>query len=345
MPEVLVTGGSGFFGGILKRALLAEGFSVTNIDLVPDTDRHRKLTRIQGDIRDEARLNSMFAVGRFSAVFHCAAMLAHGGVDNRLLWTSNVDGTRNLARACRDHGVPRLIFTSSNCLWGKNLGHPVREDEPPSPVEIYGRSKLAGEQALAEFTKDVDIVTLRCPTIISSGRLGLLAILFEFIQEGRTVWVVGDGSNRYQFIYAEDLARACIAALNLSGSDLFHIGSDRVQSLREVYEAVIRKAGSNSRVKSLPKGPTLAAMRLAYLLRLSALGPYHYKMIAEDFLFDTAKIKARLNWQPTLSNAEMLAEAYTYYAQRRQEIEARTDVSAHSRPAAMGIIRLLKWIS
>ncbi len=52
MPEVLVTGGSGFFGGVLKRQLLADGFAVTNIDLVPDPDRHPALTSIQGDLRD-----------------------------------------------------------------------------------------------------------------------------------------------------------------------------------------------------------------------------------------------------------------------------------------------------
>ncbi len=345
MHDVLVTGGSGFFGGILKRALLEQGYSVTNIDVVPDLDAHPSLTSVRGDIRDPRLLDSLFAQRKFTAVFHCAAMLAHGKIKEDDLWTSNVDGTRNVARACRDHGVKKLIFTSSNCLWGSNPGHPVAENEPPAPVETYGRSKLAAEHALAEFRGDLDVVIIRCPTVIGGGRLGLLAILFEFIQEGRTVWVVGDGSNRYQFIYAADLVRACIAAARSSGSDIFHIGSDHVQSLREVYEAVIHRAGSRSRIRSLPKGPTLAAMRLAHLLRLSVLGPYHYRMIAEDFIFDTTRIKKRLGWQPTLTNADMLAEAYAYYAERREEISARRDVSAHSRPAEMGIIRLLKWIS
>jgi nucleoside-diphosphate-sugar epimerase len=191
----------------------------------------------------------------------------------------------------------------------------------------------------------MEITTLRSPTIISSGRLGLLAILFEFIQENRTVWVVGSGLNRYQFIYAPDLVQACLAAFRSRGSDTFHVGSDNVQALRDVYEAVIRRAGSRSRVGSLPKGLTLAALHLAHSLRISPLGPYHYKMIAEDFLFDTTRIKTRLGWQPTLSNADMLSEAYAYYAERRHEIEARTDVSAHSRPAEMGIVRLVKWLS
>jgi UDP-glucose 4-epimerase len=345
MQEVLITGGSGFFGGVLKRRLLAEGFRCVNLDLVPDHDRHEKLESIQGDLRDQSLLSRTFASHKFAAVFHCAAMLAHGEMDEKHLWSSNVDGTRNVAEACRNFGVPTLVFTSTNCLWGSNLGHAVAENEPPKPIEVYGRSKLAGEEALACYRDSINVIIFRCPTIIDSGRLGLLAILFEFIQDGKKVWVVGGGANRYQFIYAQDLANACLLAMNYPYSDTFHIGSDDVKPLRAVYDAVITAAKSKSRIASLPKGPAIAAMKLAHKLGISPLGPYHYQMIAEDFLFETAKIKTKLGWRPTLTNEEMLVRAYQYYAAQRVEIYARRDVSAHSKPAAMGIIRLLKWIS
>ncbi|WP_158750893.1 NAD(P)-dependent oxidoreductase [Acidobacterium sp. S8] len=345
MPHILVTGGSGFFGGVLKRRLLAEGYTCVNYDLLPDTDRLPGLQSVQGDLRDTALLAKVFYEERFDGVIHCAAMLAHGKIDSDQLWTSNIDGTLNLAKACVTAGVKKMVFISTNCLWASNLGHPVAETEPPQPIEIYGKSKLAAEQGLTKYTDKLDIVTLRCPTIIDSGRLGLLAILFEFMHDGNTIWVVGKGDNRYQFIYAQDLASACIRALDYQGSDTFHVGSDNVKTLREVYEAVIRKAGSKSRVRSLPKGPTLAAMKLAHVLKVSPLGPYHYQMIAEDFLFDTTKAKAQLGWQPTVTNEEMLTRAYEYYAERKDEIHARTDASAHSKPASMGAIRLLKWLS
>lgn len=345
MKHVLVTGGAGFFGGVLKRRLLAEGFRCTSIDLVSDTDQHPELTSIRGDLRDRGLLERVFGEQQFSAVFHCAAMLAHGSVDENELWTSNVDGTRNIAECCRTFGVPKLVFTSTNCLWASNLGHPVREDDPPQPIEIYGKSKLAAERVLAEYWNQLSVVVLRCPTIIDSGRLGLLAILFEFIQDNKRVWTVGGGKNCYQFIYAQDLATACIQALDYAGSDVFHIGSDDVKPLRAVYEAVIREANSRSRVASLPRAPAIAAMKLAHKLGISPLGPYHYQMIAEDFLFDTTKIKKNLGWRPTLTNEQMLVRAYQYYAARRAEIHSRKDVSAHSKPAEMGVIRLLKWIS
>jgi nucleoside-diphosphate-sugar epimerase len=195
--KILITGGSGFFGGVLKRRLLAEGHTVHNIDLVADADTHPALGSTKGDIRDAGLLRAIFQHGSFDAVFHCAAQLAHDTIDSAMLWTSNVDGTRNIAEACGEFGVPKLINISTNCLWASNLGREVAEDEPPAPVELYGKSKLAAEELLKEYeSANLQIVTIRCPTIIDSGRLGLLAILFEFIQDNRKVWVVGSGGNR-----------------------------------------------------------------------------------------------------------------------------------------------------
>jgi len=347
MSHLLVTGASGFFGGVLKRRLLREGHTVVNIDLEPDEDSLPGLTSIQGDLRDAALLQRTFAEHRFDAVYHVAAQLAHGmKMDEHLLWTSNVDATRLLAEHARAAGIRPFVFVSTNCLWASNLGHPVHEDRDiPAPIELYGKSKLAAEQLLQDFTADLDVVIIRSPTVMDAGRLGLLAILYEFIDDNKTVWVVGDGSNRYQFIYAEDLATACIQAASHGRSDLFHIGSDDVKTMRQVYEAVIQTSGSKSKVRSLPKTPTIAAMMLAHKLRISPLGPYHYKMIAESFVFDTTRIKQRLNWKPTLTNEEMLLRAYDYYAKNRAEIANRTNVSTHRKPASMGVIRLLKWIS
>jgi nucleoside-diphosphate-sugar epimerase len=126
-----------------------------------------------------------------------------------------------------------------------------------------------------QYGDHFNTVTIRCPTIIDEGRLGLLSIIFEFIREGRKLWVVGDGSNRYQFIYAQELIGAMVAGVQHGRSEIFGIGSDDVRPLREVYEYVIREPGSSSRVASIPTTPAAAGMKLAYHLRISPLGPYH----------------------------------------------------------------------
>lgn len=342
---VLVTGGAGFFGGIVVPDLIKAGWRCVSVDREPHWYSDPSLVAVQGDIRDEALVERLFAEHQFAGVVHAAAVLAHGKVDQNDLWTSNVDGTRIVAAAAARHRVPRLVFISSNCLWARNFGRPVRETDEPEPIEIYGRSKWEGEKILTGYADELTSVVIRTPTIIEEGRLGLLAILFEFIRENRKVWTVGGGHNVYQFVYAHDLAEACLLGLE-RGSGVYNVGSDDVPSLREVYEHVITTAGSKGRVASLPKWPALAAMRLASALKLSPLGPYHYRMIAEDFVFDTSKIKRDLGWKPSLTNGQMLYRAYQHYFNNVDEIAARTDVSAHRKATDMGpAIRLLKWLS
>lgn len=345
MKTYLVTGGSGFFGTVLKRRLLADGHSVVNVDLHKDEDHHPNLQSFQADISEEGAMGQIFSRGKIDGVFHIAAMLAHAVESKQRLLNSNVRGTQVVAELARKHQVRNLVFTSSNCLWGNVFARPITESDTPAPVELYGFSKWEGEKILSRYESDLNIVTVRCPTIIDSGRLGLLAILFEFIKEGRRVWTVGNGQNRYQFIYAQDLAEAAVRAIEHNSSRVFNIGSDNVRSLRDIYQYVIGKANSASQVCCLPKNLSLGAMRIAHGLKVSPLGPYHYKMIAEDFIFDTSRIKRELNWAPTMSNEEMLWQAYNYYFENHEEIQRRANVSAHKQQAKMGVIRLLKCVS
>ncbi len=134
------------------------------------------------------------------------------------------------------------------------------------------------------------------------------------------------------------------SALDYDKTDIFNIGSDNVKTFNEIYEYVIKKAGSKSKLFHFPKWIMIACMKLAYLLRMSPLGPYQYKMISSSFVFDTSKIKEKLNFKPTLTNEEMLYRSYMYYHKNRKEIEGRKDVSAHKKNAKMGVIRILKWM-
>ncbi len=344
--RILLTGGAGFFGSILKEELLKQGYICVSIDLKPDTYQHKNFTAIRGDIRNINLLDKIFSEYKFDAVFHCAALLAHVRKDLKNLWTSNVDGTKNVAELCKKHKVNKIIFISSNCLWAKNFNKPVKETEIPEPAEIYGKSKWEGENILMSYKNtDLKAVIFRCPTIMDEGRLGLLGILFEFIDENRKLWMVGNGNNRYQFVYGKDLITACIKALSYDKSDIFNIGSDNVKTFNEVYQYVIDKSKSKSKLVHLPKWFMVLGMKICFFLGISPLGPYQYKMIAESFIFDTNHIKKELGFVPTKTNEEMLLTAYEYFHKNKEEILNRKNVSAHKSVAKMGIIRIIKFFS
>jgi nucleoside-diphosphate-sugar epimerase len=346
MHNVLITGGSGFFGQILSRYLIDKGFSVVNIDLVDSEFEHEHFTSFKGDIRDLDLLDKIFSENTFDAVYHLAAMLAHERKTRKDLWSSNVDGTKNILDMCIKHNVGKIIFTSSNCLWGRNFDDPVKEEETPDPVEIYGKSKLEGEQILLSGQDKVTSVIFRCPTIVDEGRLGLLAILYEFVDDNKKLWLVGNGENRYQFIYAKDLAKACELALDYGKSTVFNIGSDDVKSFNYIYQYVVDHSESRSKLAHFPAGFAKFMMKLCYYLGLSPLGVYQYNMISSTFVFDTTKIKRELGWNPTMKNEDMLLRSYEYYHKNRDEIHNRKDVSAHNREADMGFaIRVLKFFS
>lgn len=344
MSNYLVTGGSGFVGTLLVQKLLDAGHTVVSIDLLPGNVTHGSLTSVEGDIRDRATLDAIYADFTPDAVFHCAALLAHGTITEAELMSHNAHGTEVLADATAAAGVRKLVYLSSNCLWGTGFDRPVRDDDVPEPCEPYGVSKWEGEKILARFTNRFETVAIRCPTIIDEGRLGLLAILFEFMSDGNRIPIVGSGANRYQFIYAQDLLDAMVRAAHCEGSHVFGIGSDAVPTMAGAFQHVIDGSNSRSRLLRLPQWPMIAAMKLAHVLRVSPLGPYHYRMIASSFVFDTTTCKRVLGWQPTLTNGEMLLKAYRYYHANRFEIETRENVSAHRQAAKMGVIRVLKWL-
>jgi nucleoside-diphosphate-sugar epimerase len=345
--RLFITGGSGFLGQHLVRRLLDEGHVCVSLDLEPHEIRHDNLLAIQGDIRDRDLLARTFREHHFDAVLHCAsAVVAHAVRGDRdFVRTTNVDGTRNIAELARQHSVRKVVFISTCVLWKHGLGRPVVEDDVPDPGEVYGWTKWDAEKILLAEDAGIEAVVLRSPTVIDTGRLGLLSILFEFIEEGRKVWVIGAGGNRHQFVSGEDLVDACLRSLSHAGGGIFNVGADNVKPLRDVYQHVIDRARTGARVAHLPRAATLAAMRLAFKLGVSPLGPYQYRMIAEDFIFDTTKITQQMGWQSTSTNEEMLYRAYEFYRSNREELRTRTDLSAHRQPAKLGAIRLLKWMS
>src|SRR5437870_10350228 len=294
MTKALVAGGAGYFGELLTRRLLERGYSVRIFDVNLPTNTYPGTELMQADIRDADAL--LTACEAIDVVFHNVAQVPLAK-DKNLFWSVNRDGTKNLLDACARRAVKKVIYTSSSAIYGVPKSNPVTEETVPSPVEEYGRAKLAGETLCWEYArKGLDVSIVRPRTIAGHGRLGIFQILFEWIYQGKKIPVLNDGKNIYQFVHADDLAEACIRASLLKGANDFNCGTDRFGTMREVLEHLCHHAGTRSEVKSLPMRPIVAAMKLSCALGISSLCDYHGLMYGRSIYFDISKARTKLGW-------------------------------------------------
>jgi nucleoside-diphosphate-sugar epimerase len=216
VSRVLVTGGSGYFGSLLVRRLVDAGHQVRVFDLHDADDRPASVEFVAGDIRDAAIVRT--AVDGVDIVMNNVAQVPLAR-DLRLLRTVNVDGTRRLLEASAAAGVAKVIHTSSSAVFGIPETNPVLPTTVPSPMEAYGHAKLAAEWACLDAAREgLDVSIVRPRTILGHGRLGIFGILFDWIADGADPIVLGDGTNRYQFVHAEDLADVCVLAADIAAA-------------------------------------------------------------------------------------------------------------------------------
>jgi nucleoside-diphosphate-sugar epimerase len=340
MNKVLITGGSGYFGSLLRDRLKARGQSVRIFDLVDAEDRTKDVEFVAGDIRNEAQVSQ--ACAACDVVYHCVAQVPLAK-DRHLFESVNVQGTANLLKSSLAAKVGKVIYVSSSAVFGAPKSNPVTEQTPPSPAEAYGRAKLEGETLCAQYTqKGLDISVVRPRTIMGHGRLGIFQILFEWIRTGYNVPVLGRGDNLYQFVHADDLADACILAAARPGTATYNCGTDRFGSMRAVLDHLCAHAKTGAKVKSVPLAPAVGFMNFTSALGLSPLGPYHALMYGRSMYFDITKARTELGWQPRFSNEEMFVQSYDWYLQNRETI-LRTHGASHHRSAVkQGVLGLIK---
>jgi nucleoside-diphosphate-sugar epimerase len=338
-PVSLVTGGSGYFGSLLVERLVEAGHRVRVLDLNDSDQRPADVELIIGDIRDRHVVRR--AVTGVDIVFNNVAQVPLAK-DEALLRSVNVDGTDLLLQESMEAGVGKFVHTSSSAVFGIPAGNPVLPSTVPSPVEAYGHAKLAAEWACLEAaSKGFDVTIVRPRTILGHGRLGIFGILFEWVADGADIFVLGDGSNRYQFVHADDLAEVCVRASASPGAAVFNVGADRFGTMRESLESLCRHAGTGSRVRSLPAKPAAALMKAAAAAHLAPFAPYHWLMYSKSLWFDIEHVRVALDWRPVWSNEEMLADSYDWFLANRAGT-ADAGRSAHRTTAKQGALRALK---
>ncbi|WP_134738861.1 NAD-dependent epimerase/dehydratase family protein [Nocardioides sp. 503] len=340
MSVALVTGGSGYFGSLLVEALQRDGLEVRVLDVVDAPDRPPGVELFHGDVRDEA-LVARAAAGA-DMVFHNVAQVPLAR-DRDLFESVNVEGTAVVIRACERAGVAKLVHTSSSAVFGVPSANPVTRATPARPVEAYGQAKLDAELLVrAAVSRGLDATIVRPRTILGHGRLGIFGILFDWIADGSSVPILGDGSNVYQFVHAEDLASACLLAARRPGPAVYNIGAEEFGTMGEAVGHLCAHAGTGSRVRHLPVGPTTKAMEWSARLGLTPFAPYHWIMYSRSLWFDVADAKEELGWSARWSTDAMFESSYEWFL-RHRDAEPEGG-SAHRRSAKQGLLRVAKRV-
>jgi nucleoside-diphosphate-sugar epimerase len=334
--NILLTGSQGFFGKILYKNLKNDGHNVVGIDITNcDYDK----SKIKCDITDYSELKSKLEMLNFDIVIHLATLIDFSERDQCIVLKKNIEMTENIIRLSNEIGINRLIFTSSNSIFLGNKELVIKEDTLPIPLDNYGRSKIESEKKIIEGYRGSYSI-IRCTNIIDSGRFGIFTILFEILKNNATLWVLDGGRVIHQSIYAGDLIDAIKKLVNSDTNSIYNIGSDNIHSFYEMFHKVIIRTKSNSKIRSLSSFLVIPILKLFHKLKISPIGPYQFRMLTQDFQFDTTKIKKELGWTPTLNNYEMLIKAYDSYI----TCDDTNNNSANSKKINLGILNILKYI-
>lgn len=264
--NILVTGCGGFIGSNVSRLLVEAGHNVTGIDSIGLDDStlvRWRLREILGnarfalhniDIQDRQSLRRLFqdstCDGAFSAVIHLAAKtgVRTSVEDPRSRYEANVLGAINLLELRREFGVNQFILASTSSVYGNQGYGPISEDALSNrPLSPYTASKSAVETLLHSYhhLHGMDAVVLRYFTVYGPGGRPDKSV-FRFIRgiaEGDPVTVYGDGTQRRDFTYVDDVARGTVAALGLRGFQTINLGDDRPVSVNELIGIIESAVG------------------------------------------------------------------------------------------------------
>ena len=278
--NILVTGGAGYIGSHTCVALLEAGHAVTVLDNLCNSSEvalqrvqelsGKPLRFVKGDVRNPRDLAQAFE-GGIDAVIHFAALKAVGESCEHPLryFDTNIAGTIALMKAMQDHGVTRLVFSSSATVYGQPDAVPVNESAPLRVTNPYGRSKLVMEDLIGDWctaNSEVGAVLLRYFNPVGahpSGRIGedprgtpnnLMPYVAQVaIGRRERLQVFGndyptpDGTGIRDYLHVVDLAEAHVKALDLTtkqaGCQVFNLGTGRGYSVLEVVDAFERATG------------------------------------------------------------------------------------------------------
>lgn len=265
--KILVIGGAGFIGGFVVRELLKhevkevviyDNFTRGKYENINDCllDKRCIVYPFGGDIRELDILDK--AMEGVDYVFHLAAMwLLHCKDFPRTAFDVNIGGTFNVLEACVKHKVKKLVYSSSASVYGDAVEVPMTESHPFNNQNFYGATKISGEAMCTAFNDryGLNIIGLRYMNVYGPGQdqhavySGVVPIMLNKIDDNEQPTINGDGTQAYDFIYVEDVARCNVQAL-LSDVNYgyYNVGTEVQTTIKELCDTILRLKESNLEV-------------------------------------------------------------------------------------------------
>lgn len=297
--RIVVTGAAGWVGRKLTARLgEREDVEIVATDLRPDSDGCQPL-----DVRDAGEVHRLLRGA--DVVVHLAAIVDPSPSTTRQMqYDVDVGGTRNVLDACLEHGVQRLVVTSSGAAYGYHPDNPrwIGEDAPLRADEAfaYAWHKRLVEEMLAEACRDhpeLEQVILRVSSVLGDGLVNLITRLFD----RKRLLTIRGGDDRFVFIWDEDLARILEQAALGPAEDvagIFNACGDGALSMVEIAERLDKP------LLPLPAGLTRAALAILRPLGLSRYGPEQVRFLRYRPVLDNARLKRRFGVVPQKTSAE-----------------------------------------
>ncbi len=246
--RIIVTGGSGFLGTHMIRALKSAGHTVKNIDIRPSRDTD--VETVLADILDTQVM--LREIRDADAVFHLAGLIEAGeSVKNPQKFVNvNISGTVSILEAMRENNVKIILFSSSAAIYGEPLNIPIMEDDRTIPINPYGMTKLAMEGLISSYVKAHGFtgVALRYfnlygPEEHHEPESHAMPRFIKQIYEGSEVTVYGHGEHQRDYIHVKDIVTAHLQALeyavnNPSQYHYFNLSTEKPSTVLEIAKAV-----------------------------------------------------------------------------------------------------------
>lgn len=261
--NIIVTGGSGFLGTHLLRALVREGYSVKNIDLRPSAE----FETVIADVQDRQKM--LEEIKNAEAVFHLASLIEAGESvkEPQKYIDYNIDGTVSVLEAMRQNGIPTFIFSSSAAVYGEPLHIPVKEDDRTIPINPYGMTKLAMEGLISSYVQAHGFtgVALRYfnlygPEEHHEPESHALPRFIKQIYTDQEVTVWGSGEHLRDYIHIADIVDAHLMALDYARNNpnkyhYYNLSTEKPTSVLEIVKIVEETMGKKAQITHFPERP------------------------------------------------------------------------------------------